>query len=68
MVSFELQILGASAFTFDAAGRSLSGDGRQQLSREQREEARQGHFKKRSLMDSVNTKQAEKAGVDLESA
>lgn len=65
--SFPYQILGATTFTFDAAGRSLSGDGRQSLNREQREEARQSHFKKRPLMESVNTKQMEKAGVDPES-
>lgn len=60
------QILGATTFTFDAAGRSISGNNREQRTRAEREEARLSHFKKRSSLESVNTKQLEKNGIELD--
>jgi len=45
--------VGALIGTFDAAGGSFSGDGRQQLSTEEREAKRREFFKKRPLADQV---------------
>jgi hypothetical protein len=48
-----IQAVGALIGTFDAAGGSFSGDGRQQLSTEEREAKRREFFKKRPLADQV---------------
>lgn len=46
-------MVGALMGTFDLTGRSLTGDGRQKLDREQREEQRRKFFKQRPLSEQV---------------
>jgi len=58
-------ILGTVIGTFDAAGSTLSSN-RRHYNREEREEARLAHFKKRSLADSVNTAQLERRGISAD--
>lgn len=48
-----VQIVAAAIGTFDAAGRSLAGDGRQNLPPADKAELRKQFFKKRPLADQV---------------
>ena len=64
-----MQIVGATIGTFDAAGRSFIGTAnRSNWSREEREEYRLSGLKKRSPLESVNTAQLEKRGIQVEAS
>lgn len=49
----QTQMVGALIGTYDLTGRSITGDGRQKLSREEKEERRRKFFKQRPLGEQV---------------